>query len=250
MVDTERWKLEVTGRVQMVNYRSRVQQLAEERGIVGRVWNDETNERLVHVEAQGSYQALADFSQAMGAPYGRAKPSVVKKVETLPSDGALVDFEVKRGEVHLETLERMEVAGEVLGQLHSDTKSGFAQLGGKVDSGFAQLGGKVDSGFAQLGGKVDSNFAQLGGKVDSNFAQLGGKMDTGFAQLGANLGGKIDAGFQGVNDALKRIEALLSTEVRSEILRLSQEVEAMKMQMSELQKHHVHTPSESVPSTG
>jgi len=49
MSDTERWMLEVSGRVQLVNYRSRIQQLAEELGIVGCAWNDEKNERKVHV---------------------------------------------------------------------------------------------------------------------------------------------------------------------------------------------------------
>lgn len=201
MVETERWKLVATGKVQLVGYRERVAYEAEKRGLVGSVRNDEGNQRAVLIEAQGATAALEALRVAISTPEGRSQPRSVERVEELPVDPSLTEFQVLRGNLQLETLERMEIAGVVLGSMDHRL--------GSVDN---RLGSLETLGKETLKAVQDGN-----------------------RDLGASL---------------KRIEALLSTEVRSEMLRLSTEVEGLKMQMADLQKHHVHSHSESVPSSG
>lgn len=145
-----RWKLVATGTVQLVGYRQRVKREADLRGLSGRVLNDETNEDRVLIEVQGPADTLEEFRQAIAKPEGRSVPTAVtQEGDELPAEEKLADFRVKRGEVHLETLERMEYAGvalDVLTQetknLSSETRRGFESLGAKVE----KVGASVEKG--------------------------------------------------------------------------------------------------------
>ena len=158
-----RWRLVATGIVQLVGYRARVAAEAQKRKLVGTVENDETDERHVFIEVQGAESQIEDFRRKIEIPEDRSRPtSVVREGEALPVDETLTEFRVKRGDVHLETLERMEFAGEALSALTSVTKD-FAA---RTEQGLSSLSGEMKQGFSSLSDQTKQGFDLLGDKID------------------------------------------------------------------------------------
>ncbi len=182
-----RWRLVATGIVQLVGYRARVAAEAQKRKLVGTVENDETDERHVFIEVQGAESEIEDFRRKIEIPEDRSRPtSVVREGEALPVDETLTEFRVKRGDVHLETLERMEFAGEALSALTSVTKDfaarteqGLSSLSGETKEGFSSLSGEMKQGFSSLSGEMKQGFSSLGDQTKQGFDLLGDKIDEG-----------------------------------------------------------------------
>ncbi len=165
-----------TGKVQLVGYRARVAAEAEKRGLVGSVENDEKDERRVLIDVQGPEPIIEAFRTKIETPEGRSVPrTVLREGKPLPVDEALDEFRVKRGEVHLETLERMEFAGEALTNLYSVT----SDLSNKTVAGFSSLSGEMKEGFSSLSGEMKEGFSSLSGEMRQGFEVLGGKIDEG-----------------------------------------------------------------------
>lgn len=179
-----RWRLVATGKVQLVGYRARVAAEAEKRGLVGSVENDEKDERRVLIEVQGPETILEEFRTKIVTPEGRSVPrTVLREGEPLPVDEALNEFRVKRGEVHLETLERMEYAGEALANLSSVT----LDLSNKTVEGFSFLGSEMKQGFDGLGGKIDEG-VQGTSALHRDIIQRFDEMGKTYGMIGKRLG--------------------------------------------------------------
>ena len=171
-----RWRLVATGIVQLVGYRARVAAEAQKRKLVGTVENDETDERHVFIEVQGAESQIEDFRRKIEIPEDRSRPtSVVREGEALPVDETLTEFRVKRGDVHLEALERMEFACEALSALTSVTKD-FAA---RTEQGLSSLSGEMKQGFSSLSGEMKQGFSSLGDQTKQGFDLLGDKIDEG-----------------------------------------------------------------------
>ena len=171
-----RWRLVATGIVQLVGYRARVAAEAQKRKLVGTVENDETDERHVFIEVQGAESEIEDFRRKIEIPEDRSRPtSVVREGEALPVDETLTEFRVKRGDVHLEALERMEFACEALSALTSVTKD-FAA---RTEQGLSSLSGETKQGFSSLSGEMKQGFSSLGDQTKQGFDLLGDKIDEG-----------------------------------------------------------------------
>ncbi len=197
-----------TGKVQLVGYRARVAAEAEKRGLVGSVENDEKDERRVLIDVQGPEPIIEAFRTKIETPEGRSVPrTVLREGKPLPVDEALDEFRVKRGEVHLETLERMEFAGEALTNLYSVT----SDLSNKTVAGFSSLSGEMKEGFSSLSGEMKEGFSSLSGEMKEGFSSLSGEMRQGFEVLG----GKIDEGVQGTSalhrDIIQRFDEMGKT---------------------------------------
>ena len=182
-----RWRLVATGIVQLVGYRARVAAEAQKRKLVGTVENDEADERRVFIEVQGAESQIEDFRRKIEIPEDRSRPtSVVREGEALPVDETLTEFRVKRGDVHLEALERMEFACEALSALTSVTKDfaarteqGLSSLSGETKQGFSSLSGEMKQGFSSLSGEMKQGFSSLGDQTKQGFDLLGDKIDEG-----------------------------------------------------------------------
>lgn len=168
------WKLVATGKVQMVNYRERVEREAGARHIVGTVENDPKDRHKVYIDAQGDLQALDAFRKAISTPEGDGRPREVIRTEEGPPDPSLTDFEILYGDSPKETVERVNFAGQALTGLRSEVRTGFESLGRKVDAGNKVLGEKFDRGNATLGNKVDG----VARAVREGNSTLGRKVDT------------------------------------------------------------------------
>lgn len=88
----ERWTLEVTGRVQGVGYRDLVVDVARELGVAGRVWNDPSDPRRVHVVVQGPKSTLEQFRHRIGSAHGLIAPERVQRTRTEAPDPGWADF--------------------------------------------------------------------------------------------------------------------------------------------------------------
>ena len=214
-----RWRLVATGIVQLVGYRARVAAEAQKRKLVGTVENDEADERRVFIEVQGAESEIEDFRRKIEIPEDRSRPtSVVREGEALPVDETLTEFRVKRGDVHLETLERMEFAGEALSALTSVTKDfaarteqGLSSLSGEMKQGFSSLSGEMKQGFSSLSGEMKQGFSSLSGEMKQGFSSLGDQTKQGFDLLGD----KIDEGNRATSalhhDMVRRFDQMSTT---------------------------------------
>jgi acylphosphatase len=213
---TVRWKLVATGKVQLVGYRERVALEAEKRGIAGTVENDDADERRVLIEAQGPDSALEAFRQAISTPEDRSVPKSVVRVQELPADPSLVEFRVKRSEVHLETLERMEYAGVALGKLDATSKRGFEGVDQRLQQGFDGVNQGLRRGF----GRVDQGLGRIEKKIHrGNSATAALYKDT--TQFHRNLGLAVrtmDAKYGTIGKTLVKIDKDLQAQTKALLL--------------------------------
>ena len=167
------WELEARGRVQRVGYRDFVKGTASKLGLTGGVWNDEDDEDVVHIVAQGAETGLVEFVKAISGAHGFADATDVRKVSEHGPDPALDKFRIKRAEDKLaELVDRGEQSVLILGQMYEMGKETLSA----VREGDRVIGEKMDKGFSELGTKMDTGFTSLGAKMD----HLGDKMDKGF----------------------------------------------------------------------
>ena len=94
MVDSIRWLLVATGRVQGVNYRARVADCADRYGILGTVEN--RDDGTVFIDAQGRPDRLKEFVRDVSGPWGASHPRSVERVGEGPAIPSRVRFEILR----------------------------------------------------------------------------------------------------------------------------------------------------------
>ncbi len=90
-----RWKCIAVGRVQGVNYRSRVAETARRHGVVGSVAN--RPDGTVLIEVQGPLGSVATFVEEVSGPRGQSDAHAVRRIADLPPSPDLVGFSIHRG---------------------------------------------------------------------------------------------------------------------------------------------------------
>jgi len=157
--------LRVTGEVQKVGYRDRVQDLAIDYVIVGSVKN--LPDRSVEIICQGKKEDVVEFTYAIEIreEYINVDEIIVveeKEINSLTSD----QFRIKFGEFAEEFGERMIEGFRYI----KDTKEEVINVGRKVD----EIGCKIDKGFEEQGEKLD----EIGCNINKGFKGQGKKLDT------------------------------------------------------------------------
>ncbi|EQD67196.1 Acylphosphatase domain protein, partial [mine drainage metagenome] len=111
-----RREFEARGRVQRVGYRDFVEEVARTLGLRGTVANDDPDEHLVRIVAQGSAETLEDFVREISGRHGFADAQV-RLVQEAEADAALVEFVKLRGPEGKEMLERADQSVLLLGRI-------------------------------------------------------------------------------------------------------------------------------------
>lgn len=182
-----RARITVGGKVQRVGYREKVQEIARELGIAGKVQNLKSGE--VEIICEGEKQNVEDFIKAIEIRDGLIEVKKITRTFEEPI-GEFKHFEIGYGEVQEELTESIGAGRRELIAIRET------------------LGEKIDTGFS----KMDSNFQTLGGKVDAagkNLIEVGGKIDAGFSKMDSNFHG-IDSKYDVVSKELKSINANIS----------------------------------------
>jgi len=182
--------LRVTGEVQKVGYRDRVQDLAIDYVIVGSVKN--LPDRSVEIICQGKKEDVVEFTYAIEIreEYINVDEIIVveeKEINSLTSD----QFRIKFGEFAEEFGERMIEGFRYI----KDTKEEVINVGRKVD----EIGCKIDKGFEEQGEKLD----EIGCNINKGFKEQGEKLD----EIGCN----INKGFKGQGKKLDTIGFEINT---------------------------------------
>ncbi|HUZ80285.1 MAG TPA: acylphosphatase [Thermoplasmata archaeon] len=230
-----RWRLEARGLVQLVGYRERVRDQAEQRGLVGSVVNDENDPHRVEIVVQGPPETLEEFRKAVSGSEGRSRPKEVMRVEELPPDPGLTDFEVGRGSLPIETLERMEQGNRVLGSM--DTRLGSLEsLGRETLAETRKVGEKVD----RVGREVQGVGAEVRG-VRAEVRGVGAEVRDGNRRLEKSLNrmhedmsvrfDRVDRSYGSIGKTLLRIDKNLE-KLSKALLLLAKETHRAAMSAS------------------
>jgi acylphosphatase len=198
-----RWRLEACGLVQLVGYRERVHEQAEQRGLVGSVVNDENDPHRVEIVVQGPPETLEEFRKAISGSEGRSRPKVVTRVEELPPDPGLTDFEVGRGSLPIETLERMEQGNRVLGSM--DTRLGSLESLGRETLTISK---ETLAATRTVGERVDRLGAEVRGvgtEVRGGNRRLEKSLDRMHADMSARFD-RVDRSYGSIGKTLLRID--------------------------------------------
>jgi acylphosphatase len=91
--DFVHWKCIASGRVQGVNYRSRVAEAAVRYGLSGTVAN--RADGTVLIEVQGRLEAVESFLRDVSSPRGASHPSSVERIAELPVVPELIGFQIR-----------------------------------------------------------------------------------------------------------------------------------------------------------
>ena len=110
--EKKQYQIIVKGKVQGVGFRDKVEDLADERGLVGSIQNCLTKDVVIHVE--GDVSLLNTFTQSIRT---LPPPILVKSVDIveLPFEGTFQEFLIIRGAPSDELAERFDSA---IGYLH------------------------------------------------------------------------------------------------------------------------------------
>ncbi len=193
-----RWELEARGRVQRVGYRDFVKGTASKLGLTGGVWNDEDDEDVVHIVAQGAETGLVEFVKAISGAHGFADATDVRKVTDHEPDPTLDKFRIKRAEDKLaELVDIGEQSVLILGQMYemgketlvvsketlavgketlTAVKEGNKAFGEKMDKGFSELGTKMDKGFRDSiasSERLHKDFTVRFDRLDASYGMIG-----------------------------------------------------------------------------
>ena len=90
-----RWHCLAFGRVQGVNYRARVVEAADRRGLAGRVTN--LLDGSVLIDVQGPEEIVEEFLREVSGPRGLSDARRLQRVAAVPISPGLVGFEIGRG---------------------------------------------------------------------------------------------------------------------------------------------------------
>jgi acylphosphatase len=185
----------VSGKVQTVGFRDRVQEVALQLGVSGEIRN--LPDRRVALIAEAEPPVLERFIEEIAKPHGFIRVEAIERRKEGPARGMKPPFRIRRGPMADELGERLDQGVVYLQAIHKDLvqeiRQGAETVGAKVD----QVGAKVD----QVGAKVD----QVGAKVDQVGAKvdgLGVKLDS----VGASLGQKIDSMHVDMNLRFDRLD--------------------------------------------
>lgn len=88
------WRLESKGKVQGVGYRDRCITIANELGLLGRIWNDSHNPGRVVIEVQGPREKVDRFIKAISGRAGLSDASQVNVIHELMVNSELREFSV------------------------------------------------------------------------------------------------------------------------------------------------------------
>ena len=181
----KKFTLYISGNVQRVGYRAKVESIATALGIEGLIQN--LPDGRVKIIAQGEQSELDKLIQDINISNSLINVTNIEQEYSTSLD----NYEgfnkvVGRGE----TDERLDNAVDILKQLITVVKNGFSDLGDKVD----QVGDKVD----QVGDKVD----QVGDKVDQSRIEI----TTEIHSLGDNLNSLFDTRISKIEYELAEIK--------------------------------------------
>lgn len=157
------------GKVQRVGFRGRVQEVAREPGIVGRVRNLKSGE--VEIICEGRRKDVENFTRAIEIRDELIEVKRIAKAFEEPT-GEFEYFEIEYGELPEELAESIGAGRRELIAIRETMDSNLRTLGEKTDS----VGDKIDAigeKVVDVGNKVDRGFS----KMDSNFKDLDGKYD-------------------------------------------------------------------------
>lgn len=157
------------GKVQRVGYRERVQEIARELGIAGKIKNLKSGE--VEIICEGEKQNVENLIKAVEIRDGLIEVKKISKTFEEPT-GEFKHFEIEYGEVQEELTESIGAGRRELIAIREATDTGFS----KTDSNFQTLGEKIDAAgknVLEVGEKIDAGFSQ----TNSNFKDLDGKYD-------------------------------------------------------------------------
>jgi len=149
----------VKGRVQKVNYRDEVQEIARAMGITGTIEN--LNSGDVEVICDGEETILGKFEKALAMKKGRIDVREVVPAEPPPTKGRFEYFEIKYGPMEEELGERL---GAGFGYIQ--------EVGDKVDGV-----GKAVEGVGQKVDGVGKDIQMVGQKVDSMHGDMNKRFD-------------------------------------------------------------------------
>jgi len=141
-------KIEVYGKVQGVNFRQMVKQIAMEKELHGQVRNDEKNQRLVHIHVEGSKSSIDDLiaeieqmkPKPLDHPYLKGRKYYIKTEKVLVSERYPIEkskrqfslFEVKYpDDIDPRTqllAEKLSFDGLVYQEFHGDHNANFIHL--------------------------------------------------------------------------------------------------------------------------
>jgi acylphosphatase len=145
MPATIRKRFIVKGRVQKVNYRDEVQEIARALGVTGTIKNLRSGD--VEVICEGEETILGKFEKALAMKKGRIDVREVVPAEAPPSKGSFEYFEIKYGPMEEELGERL---GAGFGYIQ--------EVGEKVDG--------VGKDVQIVGQKVDSMHGDMNKRFD------------------------------------------------------------------------------------
>jgi len=168
MPGTIRKRFIVKGRVQKVNYRDEVQDIARALGITGTVANLKTGD--VEVICEGEETILERFEKALAMKKGRIDVREVIPAEAPPSKRRSEYFEIKYGPMEEELGERMG-AGILYIQEVGDKVDGVGKavegVGQKVDSMHSDMNKRFDH-MAQRYDLIALSLAKAIDRMDKN----------------------------------------------------------------------------------
>lgn len=222
-----RWKCEVSGKVQGVGYREVVRRAAVARGLVGSVWNDTSDESLVHIDVQGSSRVLDEFLGAIAGEQGLGRAESVRRTGDLPVDPSLTRFKVIRGDPALETVDRAEQSTQLLTALLGETR------------GIAKETHEVVNETRGISKETHEIASATRGIAEET---------RGIAAVGRETLREVKAS----NVRLDRIAEAMRADVQGSLQVLTPDVEALKAQVAALQQelHHQGAVGRTARSTG
>ena len=231
-----RWEIEARGQVQRVGYRDFVLKVARSLHLAGTVQNDEKDDTLVRIVAQGSTTDLAGFVRALSGKHGFAEADV-QKVSEGAEDLRLKSFQKIRGSDSKETLERADESVLILGKMVETMDTGFSSLGAKMDQSLGKMDqslGKMDRSIEiseRLRQETNKGFSGLGTKVDGVTSQVKGvgrqvervetavraesRQNAEFRHDLVGAVGLLDAKYGAISRTLGRIEKALERQTRA-----------------------------------
>ena len=206
-----RRELEARGRVQRVGYRDFVEETARTLGVRGTVANDDRDERLVRIVAQGSAGTLEEFVRAISGRHGFADAEV-RLVKEGEADAALVEFVKLRGPEGKEMLERADQSVLLLGRIF-ETGVETLGVGKETLAETRKVGEKVD----RLGAEVRG----VGAEVRDGNRRLEKSLDRMHADMSARFD-RVDRSYGSIGKTLLRIDKNLEKLTKA-LLLLAQE---------------------------
>jgi acylphosphatase len=200
-----------------VGYRDFVLKVARSLHLAGTVQNDEKDDTLVRIVAQGSTTDLAGFVRALSGKHGFAEADV-QKVSEGAEDLRLKSFQKIRGSDSKETLERADESVLILGKMVETMDTGFSSLGAKMDQSLGKMDqslGKMDQSLGKMDqslGKMDQSLGKMDRSIEIS-ERLRQETNKGFSGLGTKVDG-VTSQVKGVGRQVERVETAVRAESR------------------------------------